>query len=699
VHCTYSNSSSRYVCFYSYFFATTFSKHYLFSTIVPRPQYILQPAAWTKVLPPHFLAARETALIRAHQYEEENGIISLSSPYHVHQSQHPTSYMDNDPEFYPDNHLHPQHPSYDPTSTVMGYGPSTQNQHVLQPNNPYGQQSHPLYGAKQPQQFGPAVRDMSSSNYVQQHQQHERYNAIYGPNMIQPDHRNYLRNVAEEGAFMDGTVPIDEAIATHAGYHQHHQYQRPGHNQFMSAVENNGGGGGIDPPEDEPPSLRKRGGGAAYGTGSQSVSSADPSMNSPYEATPRMEGPISPQYDQSPTSEFDHDEPIRYNNEEFVDDRNRQYYPPDNRDNQYYNMVPPQQQYHPHDDFENVPNDDFRGNEEYMPDDKFEEQEGDQYDNDIGEYNVRMTHDNVYNEHKYRPNVNHADERPQNYQPHNDEYYDENIDNYNDITPQPSGEPFSDPGDIVYDDNGFPREKDQTTSPTSGSEFSAPTMNDDGFSNGLLYMSTSTDDNIQAPLETTRRGNISSSNIDTTHFPPTSPRSANLSEYSQSPAMRGAQELLRRNRQKRLELAMRMKQQVRQYKDQDNNDDDSHNDNDIPADENRMGFGQNETAHQIHGTNDVISPQSHDSGSTWQTGVSEVTGGSSIWTETESNPDRSSRRALILQMARARMKNQGGNTPNKNQSQSSDMLHTLEEKKLEHIQESSNDIDLPVDLD
>jgi hypothetical protein len=34
---------------------------------------------------------------------------------------------------------------------------------------------------------------------------------------------------------------------------------------------------------------------------------------------------------------------------------------------------------------------------------------------------------------------------------------------------------------------------------------------DDGFSNGLLHMSTSTDDNIiQAPLETTKRGNMSS---------------------------------------------------------------------------------------------------------------------------------------------------------------------------------------------
>ncbi len=33
------------------------------------PQYILQPPAWTKVLPPHFLAARQQAMLRAQEYE------------------------------------------------------------------------------------------------------------------------------------------------------------------------------------------------------------------------------------------------------------------------------------------------------------------------------------------------------------------------------------------------------------------------------------------------------------------------------------------------------------------------------------------------------------------------------------------------------------------------------------------------------
>jgi hypothetical protein len=33
------------------------------------PQYILQPSAWTKVLPPHFLAARQQAMLKAQDYE------------------------------------------------------------------------------------------------------------------------------------------------------------------------------------------------------------------------------------------------------------------------------------------------------------------------------------------------------------------------------------------------------------------------------------------------------------------------------------------------------------------------------------------------------------------------------------------------------------------------------------------------------
>jgi hypothetical protein len=41
-----------------------------------RPNYILQPLAWSKVLPPHFLEAREQALHLARHYEATYGVIS-----------------------------------------------------------------------------------------------------------------------------------------------------------------------------------------------------------------------------------------------------------------------------------------------------------------------------------------------------------------------------------------------------------------------------------------------------------------------------------------------------------------------------------------------------------------------------------------------------------------------------------------------
>jgi hypothetical protein len=686
--------------------------------------------AWTKVLPPHFLAAREAALIRAHQYEEENGIISSPplSQQHSQQynpmMQHPPTYMDGDPAFYPDNH----HPPYDnvTNNNMMGYGSGGATGARPQPGhhsyaqqspakNAYGQPSYPLYGATQPHQYGPQSTDISGPNTFsgpQYNTSHTIDSSMYSPNRMHHNtlDQNHLRNVAEEGAFMDGTVPIDEAIATtHGGVGGRYHFPRP----TMGMT------GGIDPPEDEPPSLRKRGGMVYHhgGTGGSqlSVSSADPSMNSPsqYEPSPPQQHngdddePISPAFEPSP-SEFDvdpdhDDEAIRYNNNEMFHDDSNPYYQNTGNNTRFQIMEGQRQRYDPR--YDNEEQVDYERSPDYAPDETFQDRGSYQYDHHTANYGS-----NKYNEGEsdqaspqYHPNAE-LDNNPVNGYPPRDGFDNgENIDQYDDITPQPSGVPFSDPGDdIDYDGNGFPLEKVTAMSPQSESEYSAPTMNDDGFSNGLLYMSTSTDENIDAPLETTRRGNVSSqqptSSSEVHHFPPVSPRSGHGSEFSQSSAMRGAQELLRRNRQKRLELAMRMKQQVRQYQEQDDT-------NDATTDENQ----QRGDVNYMLNTNEVISPQSQDSNSTWQTGASEytgseVTGGSSIWTETENNPDRSSRRALILQMARARMKNQGGgggnHKPTSNHNDSSMNLNTtLEEKKLEHIQESSEGADYAVDLD
>jgi hypothetical protein len=55
------------------------------------PQYILQPSAWTKVLPPHFLAARQQAMMRAQDYDErfEEGIASQTQTMESEVGQNP----------------------------------------------------------------------------------------------------------------------------------------------------------------------------------------------------------------------------------------------------------------------------------------------------------------------------------------------------------------------------------------------------------------------------------------------------------------------------------------------------------------------------------------------------------------------------------------------------------------------------------
>ena len=76
-----------------------------------------------------------------------------------------------------------------------------------------------------------------------------------------------------------------------------------------------------------------------------------------------------------------------------------------------------------------------------------------------------------------------------------------------------------------------------------------------------------------------------------------------------------------------------------------------------------MQSGQNTTHNQSHLETDgnADPAESEVSVDTWEESGSEITGsavsGSSAWTDNSAPADRTSRRALILQMARARMKN------------------------------------------
>jgi hypothetical protein len=127
-------------------------------------------------------------------------------------------------------------------------------------------------------------------------------------------------------------------------------------------------------------------------------------------------------------------------------------------------------------------------------------------------------------------------------------------------------------------------------------------------------------------------------------LPPMSPRSpANSDVYSQhSSAMKGAQELLRRNRQRRAAAAMQSTSSAA------NPNKPNPGGSALLPHEAEEGGGR--------AAQNLASPNTDsESGTTWESG-SDFTG-SSVWTDGSfANPDRSSRRALILQMAKARMK-------------------------------------------
>ena len=140
---------------------------------------------------------------------------------------------------------------------------------------------------------------------------------------------------------------------------------------------------------------------------------------------------------------------------------------------------------------------------------------------------------------------------------------------------------------------------------------------------------------------------------------------------STSPAMRGAQEMLRRNRQRRsLESAKRKESR------------EGRKDTIIPESPDDLVYGrgaQTET------------PKSPESGTTWETGSDGTSiGGSSTWTD-DNNPDRSSRRALILQMAKARMRN------NQHQMSFDEGPTRAESREME--EEKKNDGGQPDDID
>lgn len=161
-------------------------------------------------------------------------------------------------------------------------------------------------------------------------------------------------------------------------------------------------------------------------------------------------------------------------------------------------------------------------------------------------------------------------------------------------------------------------------------------------------------------------------------LPPTSPQSQTGSEQVShtSSAMRGAQELLKRNRQKRLEMAAR------------------HTEGTPLSNALRVQTKMHRPDPVLHPDKDVISPQS---ATTWESSsevTSVVSGTSSAWTEGSANGDRSSRRALILQMAKARMKKNNTPKPAGASPVNVSIAEDEEEKKLDSAGEEDMALDV-----
>jgi hypothetical protein len=67
------------------------------------PHSILQPSAWTKVLPPHFLAARQQAMLRAQEFEDRyDEVMPEHQPHQLEEQQQPLQQYAGSPQATPD---------------------------------------------------------------------------------------------------------------------------------------------------------------------------------------------------------------------------------------------------------------------------------------------------------------------------------------------------------------------------------------------------------------------------------------------------------------------------------------------------------------------------------------------------------------------------------------------------------------------
>eukprot|EP00977_Amphora_coffeiformis_P013729 scaffold3666_cov160-Amphora_coffeaeformis.AAC.10 len=543
------------------------------------PPFVLEPASWMKVLPPHFLAARQTAMMRAQEFERQSGMSPQMGAPHSHQ-------------FAPHSHMATSRAHFGaPPPHQMAHVP-----HQQPPGSHYGAGSMPAFH-EHPHMPAPPLQSLPAYSYPPTGQA--------SPPMVPP---NGPENGSED-------VPEDEEEPDDA----------------------------MDLPEDEPPSLSKR---------------------------PSSE----------PAKTFLSGEPTGTYSSDLQSGSNLVYSDTDNHGESYEET-----------DYSSAPT---------------KSESRDSYGRDVREGNYYST---SQSESVLSPGGPYEDQHHPAYQ------FGKTVDpEQHHVPPVPPHHGYSQSGEShqeghsTYDSweqhaelNEGPGYQDEQYAlhraeeaqhfllpgGRQGVQFGYPGENSESYQR-QQQQDPSFESYPEEADENTR---------DRSDLPPVSPRSQQGSEQFShtSNAMRGAQELLKRNRQKRLEMASRRNDGVG-----------------VRPPNNTLEVATRPKDLVQEKEKDVVSPQSE---TTWESS-SEVSGTSSAWTDGSTNAERSSRRALILQMAKARMKKNTTPKPADTKPVNAVIVEDEEEKKLDSageddvaisvgmtrtnsLNESGTDIDISQDLD
>eukprot|EP00538_Stauroneis_constricta_P012599 CAMPEP_0119549234 /NCGR_PEP_ID=MMETSP1352-20130426/2981_1 /TAXON_ID=265584 /ORGANISM="Stauroneis constricta, Strain CCMP1120" /LENGTH=1195 /DNA_ID=CAMNT_0007594737 /DNA_START=594 /DNA_END=4181 /DNA_ORIENTATION=- len=737
------------------------------------PQYILQPEAWLKVLPPHFLAAKEAAMARARDWEAEHGVPqeeleqqqqqqqyqqqsqeqpqheqlaqpmssapggigiqaqqphlvpNLSAPPHVHGMPSPMS----------SQHHHQQEPLAPPTPDEQQQqhqqpapgSPSAYGQQIGAPPPPPSAGQHIMPSPQhQPAAYFPGQEPEEHYQQHEQQQQREDPSAIMSPSALsaqmggdpepQNDAQEYQRAVEEEGAFPDSSAPMDEAIANRYPIQPH---------ELMSAPDPETPK--LDPPEDEPPSLMKRE--DEYGDpddvnqnhdinahrGSDGIDevheSADAGPTQQHQDSVFFGSQTPDYYPSPPRNVVDND--VHHRDHQYAMDphaeqqqqqhqhqESDQFYPPppeghDMSPNRNYQNMQHHHQQQMSPSYEHQHGMESQGQMQQQPPYQQQYQYGKEeyYDPNQPPYQHQHQHhqglqppppppqqtSSQHHPHDLNYQQQHLqDPQQQQHQPHDHDHhqqYDDyqyqqesQYDQHGDVQPSgfhPDQEDFpaasfgddeyyqdeekksgviDDPGDPDVDFDGS-MEYDEHGKPLAEGEADFTPIKRDGY--------------------TLRRGPAVAN---------PSPRSmTSASMGSQSAALRGAQELLKKNRRRRMEMASKAR-----GVDSSNNSLDQSNNSHMssPSRQQQLLQEQYPDGQKLH-QNPAASPRDDESAATWESGsefTASVISGSSVWTDTSNPTEKSSRRALILQMAKARMKsNREGGPRSPTSQQAEDM--------------------------